>query len=203
MKTTFDVQLSCRCAKVQGLIRDVTPNTCNHAVCLCDDCQLYGAFLGVEGLLDANGGTEITQVGHNQVQITAGREHVACVRLYNKGLHRWYAQCCRTPLANTLGPKSLFAGVVNACVKGPTNGASLIDALGPIRERVQGKFGKGELPPGTQRTVSASMMFRVVRHLLHWGTTRAYRQSTFFEANVPFVAPQVLTKGERTALKPG
>lgn len=200
MKRTFDVNLSCRCGSVQGLVRGVTPGTCNHGVCLCDDCQAYAAFLGGSGLLDENGGTEITQVGHNQVVITAGKEHIACVRLYSKGMHRWYAECCKTPLVNTMGPKSLFAGVVHACVKDATNGATLMQAFGPIRERVQGRFGKGPLPPGTAQTASFGLIVHVLGRLAHWGVTRAYQPSAFFAAGAPIVTPQVLTKSERLAL---
>ena len=202
MKRTFDVRLSCHCGNVQGLIRGVTPRTCNHGVCMCDDCQLYAAFLGGEGLLDQNGGTEITQVGHNQVTIDTGLENVACVKLYRKGMHRWYARCCKTPLVNTMGPKSLFAGVVHACVKDATDGATLLQALGPIRERVQGKFGKGELPPDAQQTVSFRLILHILALLARWGVTRAYTPSVFFGSGVPFVTPQVLSKDDRTALSP-
>lgn len=200
MKRTFDVRLACRCGNVRGLIRGITPKTCNHGVCLCDDCQLYAAFLGDPELLDVNGGTEITQVAHNRVYIVAGQEYVACVKLYDKRMHRWYARCCNTPLANTMGSKSLFAGVVHACVRDGAFGATLDQALGPIRERVQGKFGKGELPKGTQQTVSIGLVVHLVTLLARWALTRAYQPSAFFNAGKPVVVPRVLTKSERQAL---
>jgi hypothetical protein len=201
MTKTFDVRLSCRCGKVQGSIRGITPTNCNHAVCLCDDCQLYAAFLATPGITDANGGTEITQVAHNQISISTGREYVACVRLYSKGMHRWYAHCCNTPLVNTMGPKSLFGGVVHACVQESIDGGSLVQALGPIRERVQGKFGKGELPAGTSRTISFRMLVHILRRFAVWAIARTYKPSTFFSDGSPFVAPQVLNERERAQLR--
>lgn len=200
MNEPTDIAVSCSCGKVRGTIRDVTPRSCNHVVCLCDDCQAYIGFLGNAGILDANGGTEIVQVGHNQVNINEGREHVACIRLSDKGMFRWYASCCNTPLANTLGPKSVFAGVVSACLRTPANGARIEHVIGPIKERVQGKFGKGELPPDTRQTVSASMILWTARNLARWWWKGANNPSTFFTDGRPCVPPRVLGAEERKAL---
>src|SRR5690606_40539770 len=100
MKKPTDIPVSCRCGNVRGKIREVSGRTSAHVICLCDDCQAYVKFLGVTDVLDDNGGTELTQVGHNQVVIETGREHLGCVRLSAKGMFRWYAQCCNTPIAN-------------------------------------------------------------------------------------------------------
>lgn len=200
MSTKYDVQLSCRCGTVRGLVRNLSPETTTHGVCLCDDCQAYAKFLGTEGLLDVNGGTEITQVAHNHVEVLEGKSEVACVRLSAKGMHRWYARCCNTPLANTFGAKSVFAGVCHACMVGTTEGSPVERAVGPIRERVQGRFGKGELPPGTQQTASLSMIFHSVKRLSHWWLTGAYKPSPFFVDGRACVVPRILSADERRAL---
>ncbi len=200
MNHRHDLQLRCRCGNVQGLIQNVTPETTTHAVCLCDDCQAYAAFLGTEGLLDVNGGTEITQVAHNCIRLLQGTNDVACVRLSPKGMHRWYARCCNTPLANTFGPKSVFAGVCHACVTTTTDGSPAETAVGPIRERVQGKFGKGELLPGTRPSASLPLILHAGKRLLHWWLTKAYTPSPFFVDGRPCVVPKVLSAEERRAL---
>lgn len=195
-----DVTVSCRCGKVRGLVRNVAPNTSTHIVCLCDDCQAYAHFLGDASLLDANGGTEITQVGHNQVVINDGREHLACVRLFPKGMHRWYADCCKTPLANTLGVKGVFAGVTHACLGTPTDGRPLEGAVGPLLQRVQGRFGKGDLAPGTRQVASAGMFWLFMRRVSGWWLRGANEPSTFFVDGSPCVTPRVLSAAERKAL---
>lgn len=200
MKKPTDIAVSCRCGNVRGLIRNVTAETCNHAVCLCDDCQAYAKFLNAPDALDANGGTELTQVGHNQVDITEGRDQLGCVRLSPKGMFRWYARCCNTPIANTLGAKSVFAGVVHTCVRTPVGGSSLESVIGPIRERFQGKFGKGELPPGTKQTVSGAMVWWMLRNLTRWWLTGSSAPSTFFSDGNPCVSPRILSVEERRAL---
>lgn len=199
MARKYDILLQCRCQTVRGLVLAASVEGSNRAVCLCDDCQAYGHFLGGE-FLDANGGTEILQVAHNQVRIDHGRDQVACVRLSSKGLFRWYARCCNTPLANTFGPKSLFAGVARVCLSNATNGASFDEAVGPIRERVQGRYGKGELPPGTQRTVSLSLVVHFLQLIGKWWISGAARPSTFFAGALPLAEPHVLSAEERQAL---
>lgn len=200
MTSTTDVNVSCKCGKVRGLLRNVNPSSSTHIICLCDDCQAYARFLNDAGLLDQNGGTEITQVGHNQVSITEGREHIACVRMNPKGMHRWYADCCKTPLANTLGAKSVFAGVPHACLVSTSSGGPVADAVGPLRERVQGRFGKGELPAGTRPTASAGMMWLFLRRVTGWWLGGASEPSTFFSNGSPCVPPRILSAEERQAL---
>lgn len=196
----FDVSVSCKCGAVRGLLRNVTPSSSTHFVCLCDDCQAYARFLGDASLLDANGGTEITQVGHNQVTITQGREHVACVRLFPKGMYRWYADCCKTPLANTLGPNGVFAGVPHTCLVSAGNGRPVTDAVGPLLGRVQGRFGKGELPEGTRQVASPGMVWLFLRRVSWWWLRGANKPSTFFIDGSPCVTPRVLSAEERQAL---
>lgn len=199
MKQTHDVRIRCRCGALQGLLEGVSPDGCNHLVCLCDDCQAYGKHLA-SGFLDENGGSEIVQVAHSSVRLTHGREHLACVRLGPKGMHRWYASCCRTPVANTLGPRSVFAGVLVECLEKPLDGCSLPEVIGPIRERVQGRYGVGELPPGTARIASASFVWFSARLVLRWWLGGSATPSTFFENGAPRVAPQILDAHERAAL---
>jgi len=103
-------------------------------------------------------------------------------------------------LANTLGPKSLFAGVVHTCIQRTTSGAPVVAALGPIRERVQGKFGKGQLPPGTPQTISFGFALHVLGRVFHWWLSGAAAPSTFFAKGAPIVTPLVLTLEQRRAL---
>jgi hypothetical protein len=52
-------------------------------------------------VLDPAGGTDIFQMPAGRVNLTAGTDAVRCLRLSDKGVLRWYIDCCRTPIGNT------------------------------------------------------------------------------------------------------
>lgn len=196
-----DLAIECACGAVKGMLRGVEPASGNHIVCMCDDCQAYARFLGTDGIVDAHGGTEIFQMPASLVSLTEGQQLVACVRLSSKGMHRWYASCCRTPIANTLGPRVPFAGVIHCAIGAPLAGGDRNDALGPVLERVQGRFAPGGVPEGSRRTASLGLLLRMVGKVAGWWL-RGLRGSPFFDsAGKPIVTPQVLTADERDALR--
>jgi Family of unknown function (DUF6151) len=51
-------------------------------------------------VLDEAGGIDNFQAPPARVKVTAGTDALRCVRFSSKVL-RWYADCCRTPIANT------------------------------------------------------------------------------------------------------
>jgi len=103
------IEFSCRCGAVRG--RVAGPGNANRVICYCDDCQAFAHHLGRTDLLDPQGGSDIVQLAPASFSLRQGHEHVAGVRLTPKGLYRWYASCCHTPLGNTVGPAIPFVGV--------------------------------------------------------------------------------------------
>src|SRR5215204_4669214 len=97
-------ELRCRCGEVHGSVTNAAPGAVNRVVCYCDDCQAFLHHLGCAELLDASGGTDIVQVAPAALAFDRGAERIAGLRLTPKGLYRWYADCCKTPLGNTLTP---------------------------------------------------------------------------------------------------
>jgi hypothetical protein len=83
-----------------------------RVICYCADCRAFACFLGCESeFLDAAGGTDICQTSPSRLEITEGTGNIKRVRVTPKGLHRWYAACCSTPLANTFATRAMpFAG---------------------------------------------------------------------------------------------
>ena len=112
MTQMTQVPLRCRCGRVQGMATDVSPKTGNHIVCYCDDCQAYAHHLGRTDLLDPQGGSDIVQVAPASLSFDLGADRIVGLRLSPKGLYRWYASCCNTPLGNTLGPGLPFVGIL-------------------------------------------------------------------------------------------
>lgn len=171
---------------------------------MCDDCQTYAHWLGEpERILDEHGGTDVFQLTPAQLRIDQGHEHVRCVRLSSKGLMRWYAGCCKTPIANTLAsPRVPFAGVLHTFMDHQGDGRSRDEVLGPVRARTQGRFAPGGCPDGASPRAPVGIIFRALRHLLGGLVSGAHRPSPFFEASGrPVVEPTVVPPEERRSLR--
>jgi hypothetical protein len=204
MRTTLRIR--CHCGALQGEVRDVTAGDGNHAVCYCDDCQAFAHYLGrAAEVLDANGGTRIFQMSPALVRFTAGTDRLACMRLTDKGMRRWYAACCRTPLGNTMASNRMaFVGVLPFCLERPADDPDLLRALGPILARAFRRYAKGD--PATipaDRIPFAFDVLRVAGLLLRWTLRGDGRHSPFFDARTghPAVEARVLDAAELSALR--
>ena len=197
-----DIPLKCRCGSVRGVAKQIVPSQGNRLVCMCDDCQAFAHHLGAaERVLDPHGGTDIFQTTPSRVSISEGIEHLACLRLSPKGLMRWYAKCCNTPIANTMAsPRVPFAGVVHTFMD--HTGTSRDEALGPILARIQGRFAVGAVPEGAHRRAPMGIIFRTIR-LLGGGFIRGtHRPSPFFDSSGnPVIDATVLSASEREKLR--
>lgn len=122
------IALRCRCGEVRGELDPAGAYT--RATCYCRDCQAYARWLGHPGMLDAHGGTDVVPMAPSAVRLTRGQELVACMSLSRKGLLRWFAACCRTPLGNTpRDPRVHYVGMLPACFDAPP--AAVDAAFGP------------------------------------------------------------------------
>ena len=140
------VPVRCACGKLEGAVDDLSPKTGKRVVCYCDDCQLFQHFLGqAERVLDEHGGTDIVQFSPAMLRITAGKEHLACMRLRPGGTVRWYAACCNTPIGNTLATATIpFVGLITDCLYAANDGKTVADILGEQRAGVHGRFARGD-----------------------------------------------------------
>jgi len=153
-------------------------------------------------LLDRNGGTEVFQVAPSQITLTDGQEHLRAVRLSPRGLMRWYAGCCSTPVANTLGPKWAFAGILHTFIDHDADGRAADDVLGPVLARIHGRFGKGELAANVSQRAPLGLILRSIGFLLKgWLAGRATPSPFFGASGNPTAEPIVLTPAEREELR--
>ena len=200
-----DLSLRCSCGALKGVAHGIAPDTGNHAVCYCDDCQSFAHFLGRPGqLLDPQGGTEVFQMSAAEIALTAGREHLACMRLSPRGLTRWYAGCCNTPLGNTPSSGGIpFIGLINRCVEPPDDDPKLEKSFGPIRGWVGRKFAHGDVAAIPRGKPTLFVVMRFIRFALGWRLRGDQRRSPFFDPRTltPVVTPRVLTLDERNALR--
>jgi Family of unknown function (DUF6151) len=190
--------LQCRCGTLKGYVDTAKP--VNRAVCYCKDCQAFAHYLGRPSeILDSNGGTDVIQTIPAKVTFTQGRETLACMRLSEKGLVRWYANCCNTPIGNTAANYRIsFVGLIHNCLEAPV--ASLSESFGPVRMRSFTKNAKTKVKGSPFGMVPG--ILRLIAMMLRARLNGAYKCTPFFVANtgVPIMAPKILTDSEREAI---
>jgi len=150
-------------------------------------------------VLDAAGGTEVAAALPAAVRFEAGQEHLACMSLSPKGLYRWYASCCRTPIGNTpRDPRTSYVGLVRACLDAPDAELELV--LGPLRCRVETQWAGA--PVASSGLSTARVVGKVGWMLVKARLGGGYRNNPFFQAGSdrPVKAVQVLSLEERKAL---
>jgi hypothetical protein len=184
---------------MQGVVTGVSPRTGSRIVCYCDDCQAFAHFLERPDVLDAHGGTDIFQVAPAQLRITTSGDLLRCVRLSERGLFRWYANCCHTPIGNTL-PRVPFVGLIRTFMD-PERDGSLDTVMGKPLGFVQRRFAVGGPPP--LPGLSVGLVLHVSHLLFAWWVGGKGTPSPFFEdrTRAPRVEPRVLGVPEREALR--
>jgi hypothetical protein len=193
---TQDVELGCRCGEVRGRVTNASPQTVNRAVCYCDDCQAFAHHLGRADLLDAHGGSDIVQVAPASLSFQRGDERIVGVRLSPKGLFRWYASCCKTPIGNTLKPSVPFVGIVAQAFEAP-------DAVfGRPVGGFMGKFAIGTPPDGAEK-LNLRLIARALRRVLGWRLGGHTWPHPFFDraSGEPTHPVTIVSRDEREALR--
>ena len=182
---------ACSCGQVAGTVDVPSPRAGNHVTCFCPDCRASAIRLGKPDPVE---GVEIWQTTPDRVKITQGHDKLAIQRLSPKGLMRWYATCCDTPMLNTLAkPRLAFAGILAATLSDTA-------ALGPLigRAFMPGKGGKPYTHEGYNRIGG-----RIVKMMALANLSGKWRETPFFDASGTPTAPiHVLTREERAAATP-
>jgi hypothetical protein len=181
---------------MRGVVTDVRPSNCTHGVCYCNDCQAFARWLGIDGVMNERGGTDIVQIAPAQVRWTAGADRLRCVRLAPKGMVRWYSDCCRTPAGNTVSARVPFVGLPRpAFVELP------IEAVGPA-VGANGRFAIGGVPPDVHARAPLGFIAHAVWMLTRWWIGGKGRPSPYFDeqTGAPRSTPTMLDATERARL---
>lgn len=199
----MDLNLSCRCGKIKGVAKNVIPALTGRIICLCDDCQAYAHYLKKPEVLDENGGTEVVPLYPADIEFKEGKEFIRCVRLKpHRGLYRWYAGCCGVPLVN-IPPSSKipYAGVIHTFIEGGKKVSE--EKFGKVKGRINGRYGKGRLPPGTHQKVSPGFLVKtIIPFVLTGKIMKKHSPSPFFDkSRKPTCHPVVLSEEELELLK--
>ncbi len=192
--------LRCRCGTLRGQVS--RPEKATRGVCYCKDCQAFAHFLGTTGdILDEKGGTDVVATQPRHVSFTQGVERLACMSLSDKGMLRWYASCCNTPIGNTPRQMKLsHVGLVHTCLQGSPG--SLDAAFGPVRMRVNTQSAQGAAKPKTLPLSTVVAIVKFMGSLLRARLDGSYQHTPFFVPGpgTPVVNPKVLTPDERARL---
>ena len=190
--------LQCTCGTLKGYVRH--PERVNRVVCYCTDCRAFAHFLGRAGeILDTKGGTDVIQTVPANITFTQGQQALACMRLTEKGLVRWYTKCCNTPIGNTPADfRVSFIGLIHTCLEDPNQ--SLDESFGPVR---MWSFTKGAKAPVKSRPVAMiAGMLRFIGMLIRARLSGEYKLTPLFiqETGAPVATPRILNQSERESL---
>ncbi len=190
-----DIPLRCRCGEVRGAALQVAPSAGFRFICYCTDCQAFARFLDCPDVLDAAGGTDIFQMPAGCVTLTAGLARVRCLQLSSR-VFRWYAECCRTPLANTAGPRFPVVALIRSFMDQATDGGSIDRALGPPLCRIYERSALAPLPPHAPPALSLRIAARRASKILGWWWRGLGRPNPFFDdaTQAPRAAPHGLSR---------
>jgi hypothetical protein len=200
-----DLPLRCRCGRVRGVAREVSPSAGFRLVCYCKDCQAFARFLERLDVLDAAGGTDIFQMAPGRVTLVSGADVLRCLTFSGTVL-RWYTDCCRTPVANSASSARFpIAGLIHSFMDQDTGGRTRDGVLGPPRCRIHERSATAPLPPNAPPPASVAVFARRGSMMLSWWMHGLGGPNPFFDArtNAPLSVPQPLTAGERAVLGRG
>jgi len=196
-----DLPLRCRCGHVHGVANEVTPYAGFRFVCYCLDCQAFARFLKRPDVLDTAGGTDIFHMPAGRLRLTAGTDAVRCLH-FSSRVFRWYTDCCRTPMANTAGPRFPVVGLIHSFMDHEADGRSRDEALGMPLCRIFERSAVAPLLPNAPPPRALSRVTLRVPTLLGWWLRGLGRPNPFFDdhTNAPLSVPRVLTPNERASL---
>jgi hypothetical protein len=195
------VELRCRCGEVRARVTEASRRTVNHIVCYCDDCQAFAHQIGRADLLNSKGGSDIVQLAPASLVFLQGQHRIVGLRLTPKGLFRWYANCCNTPVGNTLTPAIPFVGIIAQGFDHATRGAE--EVFGPPSGAILGKYAIGE-PPAGSTGLNLPLLLRAIGRVLGWRLRGKAWPHPFFEKGKdgPAYPFTVLPREQRDALRP-
>ena len=195
----LDLPLRCRCGHVRGVARAVSPSAGFRFICYCQDCQAFARFLDRPDALDAAGGTDIFQMPPARVKLTAGTDAVRCLSLSRK-VFRWYADCCRTPIANTAAsPRFPVVALIHSFMDPEFDGHSGDEMLGPPLCRIYEGSAVGPLPSTAPARPSFGVFARRASKILGWWLRGLAQPNPFFDdrTGAPRSVPVVFTRNGR------
>lgn len=187
--------IQCKCGMLRGQLEGTGVH--NRLICYCGDCRAFAHFLGKAAeVLDEQGGTEIVQVAQPRLRFSQGIDKLAAMRLSEKGMIRWYASCCNSPIGNIMADQKMsFIGLIHVALD---------------RNRMDQDFGtkiallNTDTALGETKPKQRGLLGVIARFIWIVVTMRfsgRYKNSQLFNAKgEPRVVPLVLTRNDSHSL---
>ena len=177
-----EISLKCSCGTVQGTASNITVKSGLRMVCYCKSCQAFAKYLNQEDkVLDEFGGTEIFLMPPSDVKFHQGSDQLRCMRVTSKGPYRWYTECCKTPVGNTIKSSIPFLTVIHNIME---HEAKPEKSLGSIKAHLNGKYARGNLPPEKNQTrPPLKTILGLISRLSMWKIKGMNKPSPFFNAS--------------------
>ena len=118
------------------------------------------------------------QVAPAALTFSRGNEHIAGLRLTPKGLFRFFARCCNTPLGNALGPGFPFVGI--SVRSFDTRDKSTDQTFGAPRGTIHGRNAIGGAPAGSTK-IDLPLIARALFLILSWRLSGKQWPHPFFD----------------------
>ena len=202
MAKRTSLELACRCG-ARALSLDVSGwGSASRVVCYCDDCQTAARALGAQAaVLGPGSGTQIVQTTPDRIRLLRGAESLRILRLSPRGLLRWYAGCCDTPMLNTL--PNLKLPFVGAVIR-PDRVEDVAQALGRRPAHVFTTTARPRADAPRKDVGFAAAGFAVLRRMLVAALAGRAKLSPLRGQDAAPIAPvRVLTAEERHDARPG
>ncbi len=185
-----DTKFSCTCGQLSGCIRNVAPQTVVRARCFCADCR--AAEICHNQPDPGENGVDLVMVDPATLSIDQGADNLAAIKIYPKGILRWYAKCCGARLFNTLDTARFVFITVAA------DRVDKKDALGPEQARAFVKQPNGKVKHENAGRLYVPMILRSVGRLF----TGRWRDNPLFdrETGAMRAEPHILTREERRSI---
>lgn len=188
-----EMQLSCDCGAVTGKASITKPTMGNRLLCYCKDCRAFVEHLGKgTQVLDPWGGSEVYQLPINSVKFEEGANNVTCLRFGKKGLYRWYAKCCDTPIGNTLGASMPFIGLICSVYSRDENKDAI---LGQVLGSVHVNSATSLLPSNEAEKKTPIWLFPlIIAKLLRWKLMGRATPNPLFTNGKPNCQPEIVER---------
>ncbi len=153
-------------------------------------------------MLDAAGGTDILHVPAGRLILTAGADALRCISFSGKVL-RWYADCCRTPLANTASSARFpVVALIHSFMDCEGDRRARDALLGRPLCRIYEHSAIASLPQDAPPPPSSKMYMRRAFRILRWWMLGLGGPNPFFDSRTGAAVsePRLLAPGGRLGL---
>ena len=187
------MQISCDCGAFKADLLAFPKNTPGRLACYCKDCQAFLEKIDRTDLFDNYKGTEIIPAYPNDISIVQGLTELNCYRLTDKGIYRWTASCCNSPIVN-MRRGFPWAGIYHSAYT--KHNPEALHVLGDIKSRIYGRDAVAGAPFKISEKISFTDMLVVIPFIIKGKILRKNQHSPFFnsETEKPISEPVILNQ---------